>query len=57
MGNATEDVKSQARLVTLGNARDFLWRSLDEHGRRALTQAFSAGADGLQAAYTLIVAA
>ena len=40
-----------------GNARDFLWRSLDEHGRRALTQAFSAGADGLQAAYTLIVAA
>ena len=40
-----------------GNARDFLWRSLDEHGRRALTQAFSASADGLQAAYTLIVAA
>lgn len=38
-----------------GNAGDFLWRRLDEHGRRALTRPFSAGADGLHADYALVV--
>ena len=40
-----------------GNARDFLWRRLDEHGRRALTRPYAPGPDGLQADYTLVVEA
>ena len=40
-----------------GNARDFLWRRLDEPGRRALTRPYSPGSDGLSADYTLVVLA
>ena len=40
-----------------GNARDFLWRRLDEPGRRALTRPYSPGPDGLHADYTLVVLA
>lgn len=40
-----------------GNARDFLWRSLDAEGRAALTRPFVAGADGLQADFPIVVAA
>lgn len=40
-----------------GNARDFLWRRLDERGRAALTVPFSPGADGLQATFPIVVQA
>jgi protocatechuate 3,4-dioxygenase, beta subunit len=41
-----------------GNARDFLWRSLrGEEDRAALTVAFAPGSDGLQARFTIVVAA
>lgn len=40
-----------------GNARDFLWRRLDEHGRHALTRPFQPSPDGLRAEYTLVVRA
>ncbi|MCW5662746.1 MAG: intradiol ring-cleavage dioxygenase [Piscinibacter sp.] len=38
-----------------GNARDFLWRRLDERGRAALTVPFVPGADGLQANFAIVV--
>ncbi len=38
-----------------GNARDFLWRRLDERGRAALTVPFLPGADGLQANFPIAV--
>lgn len=38
-----------------GNARDFLWRRLDERGRAALTVPFVPGADGLQANFPIAV--
>lgn len=40
-----------------GNARDFLWRSLDEAGRAALTRPFTTGSGGLQAEFPIVVAA
>lgn len=40
-----------------GNARDFLWRRLSEPERAALTVPFTAGADGLQAVFEIVVAA
>lgn len=40
-----------------GNAGDFLWRRLDEHGRRVLTRPFVPGPDGLRASYELVVTA
>ena len=40
-----------------GNARDFLWRGLNEAGRAALTVPFTPGADGLSAHFPLIVQA
>ncbi len=40
-----------------GNARDFLWRRLDEHGRSALTRPYVADGATLRARYTLVVAA
>lgn len=40
-----------------GNERDFLWRRLDAADRAALTQAFVAGPDGLQASFTIVVPA
>ncbi|MCR5868894.1 protocatechuate 3,4-dioxygenase [Aquincola sp. J276] len=40
-----------------GNARDFLWRSLDESGRAALTRPFVAGSGGLEADFPLVIAA
>lgn len=40
-----------------GNARDFLWRRLDEAGRAALTVPFVPGADGLQANFAIVVPA
>ena len=40
-----------------GNARDFLWRRLDDAGRQALTQRFEATSDGLHARYALVVQA
>ena len=40
-----------------GNARDFLWRQLDAHGRRALTQAYVPEGGALRARYALVVAA
>lgn len=39
-----------------GNARDFLWRSLDDTGRAALTRPFRPGADGLEADFPIVVA-
>jgi protocatechuate 3,4-dioxygenase, beta subunit len=39
------------------NERDFLWRRLDDEGRRALTARFEPGADGLQARLPIVVAA
>lgn len=39
------------------NERDFLWRRLDEAGRRALTVPFRAGPDGLQARFPIVVEA
>lgn len=40
-----------------GNARDLLWRRLDEAGRAALTVPFAPGADGLRANFPVVVAA
>ncbi|WP_137895757.1 protocatechuate 3,4-dioxygenase [Ramlibacter sp. 2FC] len=40
-----------------GNARDLLWRRLDEAGRAALTVPFTPGADGLRALFPIVVAA
>lgn len=40
-----------------GNARDFLWRRLDEQGQAALTRPFVAGADGLRADFPIVVQA
>jgi protocatechuate 3,4-dioxygenase beta subunit len=40
-----------------GNARDFLWRRLDEADRAALTVPFAAGSDGLRANFPIVVAA
>lgn len=40
-----------------GNARDFLWRSLGEADRAALTVPFTAGSDGLRAQFPIVVAA
>ena len=40
-----------------GNARDFLWRSLDEHGRRSLTRPFVPEGERLRARYALAVQA
>lgn len=40
-----------------GNARDFLWRGLDDAGRAALTQPWRPSADGLRAHYALVVQA
>lgn len=40
-----------------GNARDVLWRRLDDAGRRALTVPFRAGSDGLQARFPIVVEA
>lgn len=40
-----------------GNARDFLWRNLGEADRAALTVPFTAGSDGLQAQFPIVVAA
>ncbi|HYD75082.1 protocatechuate 3,4-dioxygenase [Ramlibacter sp.] len=39
------------------NERDFLWRRLDDAGRRALTVPFRAGGDGLQAHFAIVVEA
>lgn len=39
------------------NERDFLWRRLDEAGRRALTVPFRAGSQGLQAQFAIVVQA
>lgn len=38
------------------NARDFLWRALNESGRAALTAPFVPGSDGLKARFPVIVA-
>ncbi|MDI1237374.1 MAG: protocatechuate 3,4-dioxygenase [Polaromonas sp.] len=40
-----------------GNPRDFLWRSLDEADRAALTVPFAPGSDGLQARFPIVLAA
>ena len=40
-----------------GNARDFLWRQLDEAGQAALTRPFVAGPDGDRAEYAVVVQA
>ncbi|MDH4391114.1 MAG: protocatechuate 3,4-dioxygenase [Aquabacterium sp.] len=40
-----------------GNARDFLWRSLGEADRAALTVPFTPGADGLRANFDIVVTA
>lgn len=40
-----------------GNVRDFLWRSLSESDRNALTASFVPGADGLKARFPIYVAA
>ena len=40
-----------------GNARDGLWRRLDDAARAALTLPFEPGRDGLQARFTIVVAA
>jgi len=39
------------------NERDFLWRRLDAQERRALTVPFERAADGLRAAFPIVVAA
>ncbi|MGC3987700.1 MAG: protocatechuate 3,4-dioxygenase [Pseudorhodoferax sp.] len=39
-----------------GNARDFLWRRLDEADRAAVTLPYQAGSDGLQARAALVLA-
>ena len=38
-----------------GNARDFLWRSLNESDRSALTASFLSGSDGLRAHFPITV--
>ena len=38
------------------NARDFLWRRLNDPDRAALTIPFTAGSDGLQARFPIVVA-
>ena len=40
-----------------GNARDGIWRRLDEVGRAAVTVPFERGSDGLQARFPIVVAA
>lgn len=40
-----------------GNPRDFLWRSLGEADRAALTVPFTPGRDGLQARFPIVLAA
>ncbi len=40
-----------------GNARDGIWRRLDEAGRAAVTVPFERGSDGLQARFPIVVAA
>jgi protocatechuate 3,4-dioxygenase beta subunit len=40
-----------------GNARDFLWRSLSEASRAAITVPFERAADGWQARFPIVVAA
>lgn len=40
-----------------GNARDFLWRRLDEAGQAALTRPFVNGPDGMKAEYAVVVQA
>ncbi|SCK38568.1 protocatechuate 3,4-dioxygenase beta subunit [Variovorax sp. HW608] len=40
-----------------GNARDGIWRSLDESARAAVTVPFTPGPDGLQARFPIIVEA
>ncbi|MDI1274258.1 protocatechuate 3,4-dioxygenase [Polaromonas sp.] len=40
-----------------GNPRDFLWRSLGEADRAALTVPFAPGSDGLQARFSIVLAA
>lgn len=40
-----------------GNTRDFLWRSLGETDRAALTVPFAPGSDGLQARFPIVVSA
>lgn len=39
-----------------GNARDFLWRGLNEPDRAALTIPFAQGSDGLKARFPVVVA-
>ena len=39
-----------------GNARDFLWRGLNEPDRAALTMPFAQGSDGLKARFPIVVA-
>ena len=39
-----------------GNARDFLWRGLNEPDRAALTIPFAQGSDGLKARFPIVVA-
>ena len=39
-----------------GNPRDFLWRSLGEADRAALTVPFAPGSDGLQARFPIVLA-
>jgi protocatechuate 3,4-dioxygenase beta subunit len=40
-----------------GNARDFLWRRLNDEGRAALTRPFTAGANGWRAEFPIVVLA
>ena len=40
-----------------GNARDGIWRRLDQAGRAAVTVPFERGSDGLQARFPIVVAA
>lgn len=40
-----------------GNARDFLWRRLDEAARAALTVPFAPASDGLRAVFPIVVQA
>jgi protocatechuate 3,4-dioxygenase beta subunit len=40
-----------------GNARDFVWRNLPQADRDAVTVPFTAGADGAQARFAIVVAA
>jgi protocatechuate 3,4-dioxygenase, beta subunit len=40
-----------------GNVGDGLWRRLNEQDRQAVTKPFVAGAEGLQASYTVVVEA